>query len=135
LPSAPARITWLDHGEPQHPAELVDHEVLVYSNVAAGRQWSYSEDGRKISPRVKYRLGANNGEFLAAVACHGIAIASGPVAFLQKHIDNRELVPILQQYVRPEVGMYAVYPPGRLVSRRVRVFSDALYEHFRERSI
>lgn len=123
------------HGEPQHPAELVDHEVLVYSNVAAGRQWSYSEDGRKINPRVKYRLGANNGEFLAAVACHGIAIVSGPVAFLQKHIDNRELVPILQQYVRPEVGMYAVYPPGRLVSRRVRVFSDALYEHFRERSI
>jgi DNA-binding transcriptional LysR family regulator len=123
------------HGEPKCPAELVDHEVLVYSNVAVGRQWSYIAEGRTTSPRVKYRLSANNGEFLAAVACHGNAIVSGPLALVQKHIDNGELVPILRDHVRPEVGMYAIYPPGRLVSRRVKVFSDALYEHFRERSI
>ena len=123
------------HGEPQHPSELVDHEVLVYSNVAAGRQWSYSEDGESVSPRVKYRLTANNGEFLAAVACRGNAIVNGPLAFLQRHIDNAELVPILRQYTRPEAGMFAVYPPGRLISRRVKVFSDALYAHFSERSL
>jgi len=122
-------------GEPQHPSELVDHEVLVYSNLPAGRQWSYRENGKSASPRVKYRLSANNGEFLAAIACHGNAIVSGPLAFLRDHINSGALVPILQAYTRPEVGMYAVYPPGRLVSQRVRVFSDALYEYFREREI
>ena len=123
------------YGEPRHPAELMDHEVLVYSNVAAGRQWSYTEDGKVVSPRVKYRLAANNGEFLAAVACQSIAIVSGPLAFLRRHIENGQLVPILEPYVHPEVGMYAVYPPGRLISRRVKVFSDALHEHFRERKL
>ncbi len=122
-------------GEPRHPAELVDHEVLVYSNIAAGRQWSYSEGGESVSPRVKYRLTANNGEFLAAVACKGNALVNGPLALLQEHIDNGELVPILRQHTRSEAGMYAVYPPGRLISRRVKVFSDALYAHFRERSL
>lgn len=123
------------HGEPRHPAELVDHEVLVYSNLPAGRQWSYVEKGKSVNPRVKFRLSANNGEFLAAVATHGNAIVNGPLAYLQPYLDSGELLPILQSYTHPGVGMYAVYPPGRLVSRRVKVFSDALYEHFRDRSL
>ena len=123
------------YGEPGHPSELVEHEVLVYSNLAVGRQWFYQQDGKQISPRMKYRVSANNGEFLAALACFGTAIVNGPLALMQRHIESGELVPILQRHTRPEVGMYAVYPPGRLISRRVRVFSDALYEHFRERSI
>jgi DNA-binding transcriptional LysR family regulator len=122
-------------GEPQHPAELSAHEVLVYSNVAVGRQWFYQQDGKRVSPRMKYRLSANNGEFLAAVAKRGLGIVSGPLAFLQDLIERGELVQILTGCTRQVTGMYAVYPPGRLVSQRVRVFSDALYAHFRERSI
>ena len=56
------------YGEPEHPSDLARHEVLVYSNVATGRQWSFELDGKRINPRVKHRLSANNGEFLAAVA-------------------------------------------------------------------
>ena len=122
-------------GEPQHPAELSAHEVLVYSNVAVGRQWFYQQDGKRVSPRMKYRLSANNGEFLAAVAKRGQGIVSGPLALLQDLIECGDLVQILTGFSRQVTGMYAVYPPGRLVSQRVRVFSDALYAHFRDRSI
>jgi len=122
-------------GEPQHPAELSAHEVLVYSNVAVGRQWFYQQDGKRVSPRMKYRLSANNGEFLAAVAKRGQGIVNGPLALLQDLIERGELVQILSGFSKQVTGMYAVYPPGRLVSQRVRVFSDALYAHFRDRSI
>jgi len=123
------------HGTPAHPAELVEHEVLVYSNVSVGRQWSYRQGGKQVSPRMRYRLSANNGEFLAAVASCGQAIVSGPMALLEDYIDSGALVWILKDYTHPETGMYAVYPPGRMVAGRVRMFSDALYEHFRERLI
>jgi DNA-binding transcriptional LysR family regulator len=123
------------HGEPRHPADLAQHEVLVYSNVAVGRQWFYQLDGKQVSPRMSYRLSANNGEFLAAVASFGQALVTGPVAFLQPYIDRGALVPILSEFARPEVGMYAVYPPGRLVATRVRVLSDVLYEFFQGRWI
>ena len=122
-------------GEPQHPAELSAREVLVYSNVAVGHQWYYQQDGKRISPRMKYRLSANNGEFLATVAQRGQGIVTGPLAYLQELIERGELIQILTSFSRQVTGMYAVYPPGRLVSQRVRVFSDALYAHFRERSI
>ena len=123
------------HGEPRHPAELVDHEVLVYSNVAPGQQWSYQQDGRQVTPRVRYRLSANNGEFLAAIASEGQALVNGPTALVRRYLESGELVRILDDYPQPSVGMYAVYPPGRLISGRVRMLSDALYDYFRERVV
>lgn len=123
------------HGTPRHPSELAAHEVLVYSNVAPGLQWSYRSGGKFVKPRVGYRLSANNGEFLAAVACQGKAIVNGPLALLEGHIERGELLPILQDFQRPAVGMYLLYPPGRLVSRRVRALGDALFEYFKGHDI
>ena len=123
-----------DQGEPVHPADLVDHEVVVYSNISVGGQWFYERDGKRVNPRMNYRLTANNGEFLAAVSGAGHAIVNGPVALLQPYIDSGALKPILERYPRPSVGMYAVYPPGRLVPGRVRRLSDSIYDYFRERT-
>ena len=123
------------HGEPRHPRDLLQQEVLVYSNVPAGRQWSYEEGGKRVSPRMRYRVSANNGEFLAALASHDLAVVNGPRAYLNSFVERGELVPILTDFPSPAIGMYAVYPPGRLVSQRVKVFSDALYSHFQGREL
>ena len=120
------------HGEPKHPAELAGHEALVYSNVSATQQWSFDDDGKRVSPRVRSRMSANNGEVLANFARHGLGIVNGPLFYLQSFIDNGELIPILIDYPRQEAGIYAVYPPGRLVSRRVKMLSDYLLAYFRE---
>ncbi len=123
------------HGRPRHPADLADHEVLAYSNVALGRHWSFPQQGKPIVPRLRYRLAANNGEFLAAVASRGQGVINGPRALMQAQLDAGELEPVLGDFPRAELGMYAVYPPGRLIPRRVRVFSDALLAHFADRVI
>ena len=123
------------YGEPQHPSELSDHQVMVYSNIQVGQQWFFYEDNKKVTPRVKYRLSSNNGELLAKVASHGLAITAGPLFYLQDYIERGELVPILKAYPNPDAGMYAVYPPGRLVSRRVKMLSDYMHEYFRDTSI
>lgn len=122
-------------GEPLHPTELSDHEVLVYSNVTPGRQWSFDYRGERVSPRVKYRISANNGELLAKMAADGLGITAGPLFYLQSYIDRGELVPVLGECTRPSVGMYAVYPPGRMVSRRVKMLSDYLFEYFHDKEI
>jgi DNA-binding transcriptional LysR family regulator len=123
------------HGEPRHPAELADHQVLVYSNLQPGQQWHFSANNKPVRPRVKYRLSANNGELLARMASHGLGITTGPLFYLQEYIDRGELVPILLEYANPEAGMYAVYPPGRLISRRVKLFCDFLFNYFVESGI
>jgi len=123
------------HGEPKQPHDLNGREVMIYSNTTPGRQWSLVQNGERITPRVKYRITANNGELLAKLASHGLGLTAGPLFFLQAYIDRGELIPVLSDCTIPTVGMYAVYPPGRLVSRRVKMLSDFLYEYFRERII
>ena len=124
-----------EHGEPRTPEELADHEVLVYSNVSVGRQWAIAGADKPGVARMKYRLSANNGEFLAAIASQGCAIVGGPLALVQERIERGELVPILADFNHRKAGMYAVYPPGRLVAGRVRMLSDALHAHFQGRTI
>jgi DNA-binding transcriptional LysR family regulator len=123
------------HGEPKHPSELSAHQVMHYSNVQVGDQWFYYQSGKRITPRMKYRLSANNGELLAKAASHGLGICAGPLFYLQEYIQRGELIPILKDYPRDVAGMYAIYPPGRLVSRRVKMLSDYLLDYFRDRSI
>ena len=115
-------------GHPMDPVELIDHEVLVYSNAPVGRAWYYIKDGKKITPRMRYRLTANNGDFLGAVATHGVAIVSGPTAILSPYFERGDLLRLFDKFERPQAGMYAVYPPGRLIAERVRKLSDYLAE-------
>ena len=123
------------HGEPREPMDLTGREVMIYSNTTPGRQWSLMHHGERITPKVKYRITANNGELLAKLAGYGLGLTAGPLFFLQAFIDRGELIPVLADCTMPTVGMYAVYPPGRLVSRRVKMFSDFLFEYFRDRLI
>lgn len=123
------------HGEPEHPSDLAGRQVLIYSNTLPSRQWSFQVNRERVTPRVKFRISANNGELLAKMASQNLGLTSGPLFFLQNYIDRGELVPVLTDYVIPSVGMYAVYPPGRLVSRRVKMLSDFLFEYFRDTTI
>lgn len=123
------------YGEPLHPSDLSEHEVMIYSNVVVGQQWHFYEGDKRLTPRVKHRLSANNGELLASAASHGLGITAGPLFYLQEYIDRGDLVPVLQSFSVGSAGMYAVYPSGRLVSRRVKSFSDYLYEYFRDRAV
>jgi DNA-binding transcriptional LysR family regulator len=117
-------------GVPKHPAELTNHEILAYSNVSVSHQWGFDDDGKRVLPRVKPRMSANNGEVLANLAREGLGIVSGPLFYLQSYIDSGELIAILSDFPRPDTGIYVVYPPGRLVSRRVKMLSDYMLAFF-----
>lgn len=120
-----------EHGTPTHPAELARHWGLNYTNMPRHLQWRFrTPDGRTVTPQVPSRLQANNGEMqlLAAEANLGIAVL--PTFICHQAIQAGRLVAILGDYEQPAEGLYAVYPPGRLLSRRVRAFSDFLAERF-----
>lgn len=119
------------HGTPAAPDELVRHNVLVYTNVADPDTWAYQEPGgerRRI--RLNVRLRANSGEFLLDAARAGHGIVMEPTFIVHEAIADGSLVPILTEYRWPESGCYAVYPPTRHLSRRVRTFIDYLAERF-----
>ncbi|MEW5770549.1 MAG: LysR family transcriptional regulator [Pseudomonadota bacterium] len=117
------------HGTPTRAADLAGHVALVYSNLANPGVWHYvGPDGLAASVTVPVRLRANDGGFLrrAAVAGHGLILL--PSFYLGESLRAGELVPLLTDHAWPEASAYALYPPTRHLSRRVRALVDFLAE-------
>ncbi|MFW6322301.1 MAG: LysR family transcriptional regulator [Guyparkeria sp.] len=119
------------NGTPQHPAELADHDCLIYSNVPETRVWGYTDtQGRWQSVQGRRRLRVNNGDFLREAAIRGAGIVIEPTFLLHRAITEGQLAPILTDVPWPEIGAYAVYPQTRHLSARVRAFIDFLVQRF-----
>lgn len=119
------------HGVPRTPGELADHAVMVYSNVPDPGQWIYRDaEGARHSVKLPVVLRANNGEYLCEAAASGWGIVLQPTFIAHQKIVSGELVPILTGYSWPVSTAYAIYPPTRHLSRRVRAFIDFLAERF-----
>ena len=127
-----AAPSYLDeHGTPEKPDDLTAHRCLVYSNVADAGRWAYwHADGTRDNVRVNTTMTASNGDFLGAAAVQGLGIVMQPTFIAGESICNGDLVPILQEYTWPVTPAYAVYPPTRHLTYRVRAFIDYLADYF-----
>ena len=73
---------------------------------------------------------ASSGDFLTNAASHGLGIVIQPTFLASESIRLGNLVPILTDVEWPVTPAYAVYPPTRHLSYRVRAFIDFLVERF-----
>jgi DNA-binding transcriptional LysR family regulator len=121
------------HGEPRHPEDLRGHIGLQYSNIGYGQHWRYeTPEGDTVFAQPQIRIRANNGEALACAAVAGLGITTGPTFILGAYLSEGTLNRILKDFRQPAAGIYALYPPGRMMPRRIQAFSDFLAERFGE---
>lgn len=117
------------HGVPEQPDDLERHDGLGYSNRANPGLWNYqtpTDEARNV--KIPIKLEANNGDFLCRMAIAGHGILMLPTFYVAEPIKRGALVPLLTGYRFPELNAYAVYPPTRHLSTRVRAFVDFLAE-------
>ena len=116
------------HGTPAHPKDLLQHQCLRYSNLGPAQEWTFTDpaDASAVQVAVTGRILTNNGEVLRAAALAGQGIASGPSFLVAEDIRTGRLVPILNDYAGPPFNIYAIYPPNRHISAKVRRFVDHL---------
>ena len=127
-----ASETYLEqHGTPQTPHDLRTHQCLVYGNLAEPSVWAWKEkNGSQQRVEVNVAMSATSGEFLCAAATQGLGIVMQPTFIAGTAISNGDLVPVLTDYDWPVTPAYAVYPPTRHLSYRVREFIDYLAGYF-----
>ena len=118
------------HGEPQHPSDLVNHQGLMYSNISARKQWTFVDKQQTIIAIPRARMSANNGDFLNRAAIEGLGIVSSPTFLAHDYISNGQLQPILQDFQQQGTGVYAIFPPGRLIPRRVKLLAEFLQQRY-----
>lgn len=114
------------HGEPRHPAELIDHDCLGYTAGPAVSAWQFTVEGQSQGFPIRSRFQANSGDMLLEAAVHGLGIAAQPTFLVASALAEGRVKRILEVYPLPELGIYAVLPGNRHVPHRVRVLMDFL---------
>lgn len=115
------------HGEPKTPDDLKQHDCITYSYLTRPDQWDFlDKEGKLISVTVNNIIRVNNGEFMRDAASAGLGLIRQPTFIAFKDIAAGKLIPLLQDYKSTTVNAYAVYPPTRHLSQRVRQFIDFL---------
>lgn len=118
-------------GTPKTPEDLAGHSIMVYSNAPDRGRWTCKDErGASHTIEVPVTLSSNSGEHLCAAAAAGLGIALQPTFIAFDAIVRGELVPILTDFHWPVSTGYAIYPPTRHLSHRVRAFIDFLAERF-----
>lgn len=119
------------NGTPKTPDELAEHQCLVYSNLAEPSRWfCKDEQGNSIQVDVNAVMRVSSGDFLCAAAANGLGVVIQPTFIAGEAVRRGDLVPILTDYEWPTSPAYALYPPTRHLSYRVREFIDFLVDRF-----
>jgi len=120
-----------NHGVPNTPEELINHSCITYSYLDTPNRWSFiNKQGEQLTVKVAKLMQANNGSFLTDVAVSGLGIVRQPRFIAYEAIKKGTLIPILQDFSTIGINAYAIYPPTRHLSQRVRYFIDFLVERF-----
>ena len=129
LCAAPAYLE--AHGHPSVPADLTEHNVLLYSYRTRGSVVRLRGSGGERSVTVRGRLRVNNGDALLAAALGGLGIAFLPSFIVGDALRAGDLQCLLPDWRdAAEAGVHAVYPASRNLSPKVRVFVDFLSRRF-----
>lgn len=125
--AAPAYVS--RHSRPQSPADLESHAGLVFSDHAARDGWSLR--GADGPVPVRKRLSSNNSEVLRQAALEGLGIALLPVFLVAQDAKAGRLVRLLDGFEPKPQALLAEFPPGRVPSRKTRLFVDFLAERYK----
>lgn len=118
------------HGTPLHPRDLRRHRCLAYGHTTTGNQWKLTGPDGEHWIQLPWTLCANNGEVLRDAAVAGRGIALLPSFIAGPDLDQGRLQPILTDYRAHDLSIFAIYPPTRHLSSKVRLFIDFLVERF-----
>jgi DNA-binding transcriptional LysR family regulator len=120
------------HGTPQKPEDLSKHNCFIYTLSARPFDWSFKTPSGMRSVKVKGSIQTNHGNLLLGALRTGLGIARLPEFLISDDLETGKVVPILTKYSDDPLSLFAVYPPSRHSSPKIRALVDLVGEWFAE---
>ena len=124
------------HGSPVHPRELVNHRCIGWrpSPDVAPYRWDFEEDGRRFDVALTPQVTTNDMRVMVNTALAGGGFTLGLEETFHHHIEQGELVAVLQTFCPHFPGFFLYYPDRRNHAPKLRAFVDHVRRQAAERS-
>jgi DNA-binding transcriptional LysR family regulator len=130
LAASPAYLK--QHGVPQMPQDLANHQCIIDSNFRDPNIWKFRNPSgdEPLRMSVSGRLRFSSADACLVAAHCGLGITRTPSFIAGPLFAEGKLVPILPDYEEAPNGIHILYPPGRHLAIKVRALVDFLVDSF-----
>jgi len=113
---------------PRTPRDLTGHVCINLRLPTAGGlyAWEFERRGRPLNVRVEGQLIFNSARQIVQAALDGHGLACLPETCLQPHVEDGQLVSVLEDWLPPFPGYHLFYPSRRQHSPAFAVVLEAL---------
>jgi LysR family transcriptional regulator for bpeEF and oprC len=121
-----------EHGAPSSPEDLAAHRCVNFMSNRNGRilDWEFVRDGRKIELSLKGVLAVNDSDAYVAAGVIGLGIVKVANYVVQPYLASGQLKQVLADWTAEQFPISVMYPKGRHLSAKVRVFIEWVSELF-----
>ncbi|GAB6846812.1 LysR family transcriptional regulator [Paraburkholderia kururiensis] len=109
-------------GAPKTPADLSQHQVIVYSLRGGGESWAFSQQGKEVAVVVSGRVSVSAAEGIRTTVLGGIGLAIASEWMFSPELADGTVQAVLTDWELPSIDLWAVFPAGRLMSAKARAF-------------
>ena len=120
-------------GMPKTPAELVDHNCLLYRGLAESTHWSFVGPEGQFSVSVRGNLTSNSVETIRAGVLAGVGIGRFAKVSLADDLRHPDVITVLDEFIGDARDISLVWPRRRFVPARVRRVTDFFAEAIPQR--
>lgn len=108
------------HGIPKTPAELVEHNCLLYSGLTESASWPFIGPDGRFSVSVRGNLASNSVETIRAGVLAGVGIGLFAKVSLADELKDPDVITVLDEFIGDARDVSIIWPKRRFVPARVR---------------
>lgn len=124
---------YLEHyGEPSDPEALATHNCMALLTSSEPNIWKFQIDGEQVAVRVDGSFRANSPRAIVHMAAGGLGIGRCPYYTARPFLETGALKLLFEPQEAAKSALYAVYPPSRHLTARIRALIDHLADRFSE---
>ena len=115
-------------GMPKTPAELVDHNCLVYRGLTEPTHWPFIGPEGRFSVSVRGNLSSNSIETIRAGVLAGVGVGLFARISLADDLRHPDVITVLDEFIGDARDISLIWPRRRFVPARVRQVTDFFAE-------
>ncbi|CAE6714704.1 HTH-type transcriptional regulator PgrR [Paraburkholderia domus] len=119
-----SRSYFEQHGIPKTPAELVNHNCLLYGGLMESANWPFVGPEGRFSVSVRGNLSSNSVETIRAGVLAGVGIGLFAKVSLADELRHPDVITVLDEFISEVRDVSLVWPKRRYVPARVRRATD-----------